>query len=493
VITDNLVSTLNESTRRILNETNESIDALKTALNISQFTSQNVCAQSLKVIAMKFESLLEHKRENFINLTLFQELVTEIARLKNISRHGSKIVLAEFHKKLQRALYGYLEAIKTMSGQIAVLAIAEKFKEAEALLRKADENLQPELMRKTVTLLYVKKDLRKAIKMAAYGYTYINKYAGYQSVFEQMKGKGELNKLEILLLQWYIVRDIEYVNFESQPDKVKEDYRKLRSEVDVPVENVIVSLAEDIGKSSYERTIDVGKRLGYKVLNMFIPRLIRKFYSPGTLSQAAVLVEYVEKLQYSSNECIAGEEIYNQMKQRNQLESFEAFMHWMQIRLTIYYQPSYIYMAEENKAKCQRVYDEQKANAEKHIDRFLQLYDSGSYEADVTSRNNEYGYTFHWIVEDVVRKRFKGNLSNVDKLIKFFKAFNWRTVDCLGSAFLASEMRNHNQLGTSEALRVYEVMHKSIIKSPNYLTSIEFRICLEEKEKAPRWILSRLT
>jgi hypothetical protein len=177
------------------------------------------------------------------------------------------------------------------------------------------------LMRKTVTLLYEKEDFGKAIKRADYGYTYINAFAGYQIVFEQMKEKGESNKLEVLLLQWLIVSDIEQVNFERQPDKVKEEFRKLRSEVEVPVENVIVSLAEDIGNESYERTKDVGTRLGYKVLDMFIPRIIRKYFSPGTLSQAAVLEQYVEKLPYLSNRCIAGEEIYNQMKQRNQLES----------------------------------------------------------------------------------------------------------------------------------------------------------------------------
>jgi hypothetical protein len=129
-------------------------------------------------------------------------------------------------------------------------------------------------------------------------------------------------------------------------------------------------------------------------------------------------------------------------------------MHWMQIRKTNYRQPYYKNVEDENKAKCQRVYREQKENADKHIERFLKLYDSGSYKADVNSRKNEYFYTLYWIVEDVVRNRYKGNLQNVYKLITLFYAFNSWGVDCLGSAFLASEMRNYNQLGTSEAFRV---------------------------------------
>jgi hypothetical protein len=107
-----------------------------------------------------------------------------------------------------------------------------------------------------------------------------------------------------------------------------------------------------------------------------------------------VLVEYFVNLPYLEKMCIAGEEIYNQMKQRNQLESFEAFMHWMEIRETIYYQPYYMYVEDKNKAKCQRVCDEQKANADKHIDQFLQLYDSGSYKANLNSRKNKYPATF---------------------------------------------------------------------------------------------------
>jgi hypothetical protein len=461
-------------------------DYLRSGLNISQFTSQTVCSQAHKKVATILDTLLFYE-ENENYFTLFKKLVSEMTRLENISDFKSQQVLNELIKKLQVAMEGYLSVIETMPGKIADLVMEKKFIQALSLLRNADGILQQELMRKSVTLVYERGDLIKAIKMAEYGNTYINSYAGFQSVFEQMKEKSESNKLEVLLLQFYIVGSIEYVNFESQPVKVKEDYNKLRSEVDVPVENVIVSLAEDIGKRSYERTEDVGNRFGGVVLEMFILRIIRNFFSPGTLSQAAVLVKYVVNLPYLYNKCTAGEEIYIQMKQRNQLESFEAFMHWIQIRKTIYHERYFMGQYHEVREKCYRVYDEQKANAEKHIDQFLQLYDSGSYEANVTSRTKEYPYTFHWIVEDVVRKRYNGSPSNVDKLITFFDAFHSLKVNCLGSAFLASEMRN-NQQDSSEVIRAYKVMHTSIIKSPQDLHDLDFLVCLKEKENTPSWI-----
>jgi hypothetical protein len=276
----------------------------------------------------------------------------------------------------------HVALVERKSGEIADLATEEKFKEARTLLISVDGDLQTELLIKTLSLLYEKGDLGKAITMAKHGGRIVNVYAGFQYVFEQMNAKGESNKLEVLLLQFFIVEFLNQSSFEDLPEFFKKAVRNLRAEVDVPVENVIVSLAEDVGKRSYERSRDVAKLIRGHVLDMFIPRIIREFYSPGTLSQAAELVQYVEELTYMENKCIAEVEIYEQMKRRNQLESFEAFVHWIVMRKAISTS-----IQEEEQNKCQRVYDEQKANADKHIDRFLQLYDSGSYETSVTSRH----------------------------------------------------------------------------------------------------------